>query len=75
MQQVFTDGAAGMELLPWILPIVSFFSDGNTSHGPAFSPEWMSPLGTLMPKAGNTPLPAAFALVTFRALGHASCLA
>lgn len=52
-----------------------FLQMENTSHGPAFVPKWMSPLGTVMPKAGNMPLAAAFALVTFPALGHASCLA
>lgn len=52
-----------------------FFQMENTSHGPAFGPEWTSPLRTMMLKAGNTPLTAAFTLVTFPAMGHASCLA
>lgn len=52
-----------------------FFQMENTSHGPAFSPKWMSPLEAVMLKARNTPLTAAFALVTFPAMGHASCLA
>lgn len=29
-QQMFANGAAGMELLPWVLPVVSFFSRWKT---------------------------------------------
>lgn len=65
------DGASSMGFASCLF----FFQMENTSHGPTFGPERMSPLRTVMPKAGNTPLAAAFALVTFPALRHASCLA
>lgn len=52
----------------WLSPF--FFQMENTGHGPAFGPKWMSSLRTMMLKAENTPLAAAFASVTFPVLGH-----